>query len=169
MSEISVAIILVYGCEFEQRNDKSVTITQSQKLTEVEEKWNIFRVPVKRSGNDFATKFEATAYESTSEKWFFGHMSQPIMLRIVSQMATKTNSLLLHRLKELSIAYRVESHDTTFRVYCQDSVYRANSLDAACTEAMSAATLRRAYGLFGPGFLGIPVTFFNGIRCISIS
>ncbi len=38
VGELCRNIFMVYSCEFEQQDDKSVTITQSQKLKEMEEK-----------------------------------------------------------------------------------------------------------------------------------
>ncbi len=49
-----------------------------------------------------ATGDEITAFKSDLGKMLFiGRMSQPIMLRIASQMATEMNRLLFHHLKDL--------------------------------------------------------------------
>ena len=93
---------LTYGCEIEQSNNMSITLTQKSKLDD------IMKVDIRpinsyqRSGNDVASPQELKHYRSLLGKvLFLGRMSQPIMLRISSEMGTKTNHLLVHHLKDL--------------------------------------------------------------------
>ncbi len=98
---------MVYGSEFCQHSDKSVTLTQCKKLQELEDRTRKSSGAHNRSGNDFATSDETTAFKSALGKMLFiGRMSQPIMLRIASQMATKINKLHLHHLKDLDALIR---------------------------------------------------------------
>ena len=73
---------------------------------------------IKRGGNEVASPYELKLYRSLLGKLLFtGRMSQPIMLRIASEMAAKTNRLLVHHLKDLSAQVKYASsiaHDVTY-------------------------------------------------------
>jgi len=92
----------VFGCEINQAENYSITITQDLKTSEIPD--NLYRDlnSEDRSGNDLATPKEITAYKSAIGKMLFiGRITQPLFLRIASHMAGKTKNLLLHHLKDL--------------------------------------------------------------------
>jgi len=92
----------VFGCEINQMENYSITITQNAKMLELPNKLYRESIAQNRSGNDLATPKEITSYKSAIGKLLFiGRITQPIFLRIASHMATKTKKLLLHHLKDL--------------------------------------------------------------------
>eukprot|EP00171_Calliarthron_tuberculosum_P004551 IDg4551t1 len=89
----------IYGCEVNQSLDHSITMTQLHKIQELPDKLLLAGLP---RGDRAASAAEATLYRSIiGQILFVGRLSQPLMLRIASQMATKLNNLNLHHLRDL--------------------------------------------------------------------
>eukprot|EP00171_Calliarthron_tuberculosum_P022319 IDg22319t1 len=125
----------VYGCELSRHSDYSLTVTQRDKIKKVEEPLatpvaNKFRQP-----DRMATPNELSAYrKSIGQILFVGRMTNPLLQRIASQMATKTPALMLHHLKELGTAIKKEKLKVPEIHFAQPSRHSMYSLEV-CSDA----------------------------------
>ena len=129
----------VYGCEIEQDSQGSIKLSQKSKLSEIANMDILPKREIKRGGNDVATPDELKVYRSLLGKILFtGRMSQPVMLRIASEMATKTNRLLVHHLKDLraQVKYAMSiSHDVLYaKSEASGKFYLDIYSDATCSK-----------------------------------
>eukprot|EP00171_Calliarthron_tuberculosum_P004588 IDg4588t1 len=102
VGELEHRSFTVFGCEVNQESDGSITVEQRRKIEELNEVILNSTNVKKREPDSFASPTEITNYKSCLGKMLFiGRMTQPIMLRIASHMATKVNKLMRHHLKDL--------------------------------------------------------------------
>jgi len=108
----------VFGCEINQIEDRSITISQNSKISEVPDTLYRELTSGNRSGNDIATPKEITGFKSAIGKMLFiGRITQPLFLRIASHMASKVKNLLLHHLKDLEALIKSVKKEATCIIF----------------------------------------------------
>ena len=102
MDAIERQKFIVYGSEIERCSDGSIILSRKSKLREIFAFKLVDGETINRSGNEIAMPNELKLYLSLVGKVLFvGRMTQPIMLRMTSRMATKVNHPQLHHLQDL--------------------------------------------------------------------
>lgn len=127
----------VFGCEINQMKDYSISITQDSKILELPNALYRDERSQNRTGNDLATPKEITAYKSAIGKMLFiGRITQPIFLRIASNMVTKTKKLLLYHLKDLEALIKY-GKETSPHIYFKSSTQGKFSIEVNSDASMA--------------------------------
>lgn len=100
---IEKGLLNVMGTEISQAKDGTISLTQSTKIQSIDEEILNIDVPgAPRQANQIASPAQISAFRTTLGKMLYiGRMSSPIMLYHASFMASKTNRLETHHLKNL--------------------------------------------------------------------
>ena len=92
----------IYGASLSRQQDGSMTLKQDAKLKEIAESDLNAYSKLERSEQDIATPKEATKFRrAIGNILFVGRMSDPILLRIASTMATKVEDMKVLYLRDL--------------------------------------------------------------------
>ena len=92
----------VYGSEINREANGEIVLSQNSKLEEISSFNLIQGETLHRAGGEITTSSELKLYRSLIGKLLFaGRLTQPVMLRIASEMATKVNKLQVHHLRDL--------------------------------------------------------------------
>ena len=132
----------VMGTEINQTPSRTITLTQKARLDTIDE--NILTIDppgTLRTPNQIASPAQLSSFRTTLGKMLYvGRMSNPIMLFHASYMASKTNKLETHHLKDLKAFLKWDKRHVPTLLYNSPNTSGNYILEAISDASMSSTS-----------------------------